>query len=203
MGISRSKETSGTALLRSLADKLGPDAVAKRVGVTLPGLDHWLHGRRRPGADARVRMLEKFKIPLDSWELAPQLGTPAPPARRVKVTTLPEGTSAKTRLERHVIRLEGYTLEAHALVERHKEDPFSKEFARACKMATQLGGQYADACNRLARLGGELELTEAMIVRSTPFRQALRMIRDALVQFPEALRAVVAVLERYDATGAT
>jgi hypothetical protein len=81
--------------------------------------------------------------------------------------------------------------QAQAHLARTMADTESKGSERAAALA-----QVKSILRERARLRGELEITEATLVRSPAWKRVQALIADALRPHPEALKAFVAAMKQ-------
>jgi hypothetical protein len=69
--------------------------------------------------------------------------------------------------------------------------------AEEANVVPSLANAITSAARLLARLSGQLEITEAQIVRSAPWRKLKGLLDQALAPYPEAARSVVRAIEDF------
>lgn len=191
--------STGQHLLAELAERHSAAEVARRVGSSDTLIRHVAKGRKTPSPAIQQRLLDVWSIPLESWrtEASPVVSSgtlpaasssthPAPPSERGPgASSAPRGrrTSAIDDLADTIERLERTlrTAEADA-----KLSP------------SQLASLYrakVDACDRLAKLRGEGELTGAMLMRSRVWKDLMSALLPVLEKHPAAAEDIATVLE--------
>lgn len=100
-----------------------------------------------------------------------------------RLPTVPDDANATQRAELQVKRLEA------ELTWLHEHQAPAKQIADTERTLT-------GALRLLARVSGELEVSEAMLCRSAPWKKLLGTIMGVLRDYPDALRAMNAALER-------
>jgi hypothetical protein len=153
--------------------------MARALNLTEGAVRAHAGGLSLPRTAARRRYRERYDVPEESWDLpqdTPESSTTSPkPAGRAAST--PEGPEDARAAVIDLLRVTRAQLEA-ALAD--EEVPY-RERAQLITSATGL-------CRLLARLSGQLEITEAQIVRSAPFKRLLDKLDAVLEKHPAAAR---------------
>jgi hypothetical protein len=146
---------------------------------------HLVKGRRTPSKALR-EAFATLGIPDEAWgdpaeEPKPKKRSPSPPVR----------PRTNTRRAVDDLRATVVALEEHLGALRN--DPLTSPGA-----VTQALRAKADACDKLAKLQGEGELTMAMIVRSRVWRELVEAFRPVMAKHPAAAAEFAEVLERLE-----
>jgi hypothetical protein len=176
--------TEGQRLVRALVAARGVALVGRKTKTSDAGVKHWTTGRRKPGAEARLLLAEHFGIAVATWEEKPptlttkkeprEPGAPVPPSEPIH-----EEVSSKDLAFRHIQRI------LRQIEEAERDEASTRELA-------QLDNALSTAIRVRARTAGELEVTEAMLMRSTAWARAMRVLFEALSKHPEAAKDVEA-----------
>ncbi len=180
----------GAVLVAGLVRRLGASAMARALNLTEGAVRAHAGGAALPRAGVRRRYRERYDVPEESWDIAagaapqdtPESSTairsprtsPKPAGRAASTPEAPEDARAAVV---DLLRVARGQLEA---AQADEEVPY-RERAQLITSATGL-------CRLLARLSGELELTEAQIVRSAPFKRLLDKLDAVLERHPAAAR---------------
>jgi hypothetical protein len=176
--------TEGQRLVRALVAARGVALVARKTKTSDAGVKHWATGRRKPGAEARLLLEKHFGVGVSAWDEKPpppatkpkirEPGEPLPPSEPIA-----EEVTSKELAFRHIQRILRQIEEAEA------DEASTRELA-------QLDNALSTAIRVRARTAGELEVTEAMLMRSTAWARAMRVLFEALEKHPEAAKDVEA-----------
>ncbi len=199
--------SDGSKMTRALAKKLGSfEALGRLLGVSGRAAKHYADGIRVPRPAVRSA-LEGLGVPASSW---PVSNRPGGLARSTKAEAAPARSKDAEPLEQtNGAPVSGRAEETPAPSAPEEDGLDARELVR--KILAEARGllrqaradrqaSYRDkasllnaataAVRLLARVSGALEITEAQIVRSLPFREVLARVEDALTPFPEAARSV-------------
>ena len=192
------KPISGSVLAAGLAARLGPSVVARKVGLTEGAVRSHATGAATPRTGARKRYRESFDIPIESWDLSATTppAAQAPRGRAGATSPGPEAldaTSSPVDARQEVIEL---LRVARAQLEAAGADPDVPYSARSQLITSATG-----LCRLLARLSGQLEVTEVAIVRSAPWARLMRLVREVLAKHPAASADLFAAFERFENGG--
>lgn len=175
---------------------LGADRVAELVKVRgLPELARktrsaqvtvrcWANGTKRPATDARLALQKHYDVSLESWELPAERPSPAAKSNGGARTPAPFITSAKEAALLNLREIQGDIEDA-------------KSRGAGPREISALRNAYSNAVRLYARVAGELELTEASIVRSSVWGKAMRLLEETLEPFPDAAKAVSVAFSNY------
>ena len=179
-------------VVEQLVTRHGSAAHLARIigGVTARAVLRHASGERAPSKALAVKYVELAAAPTTTAEPAPAVLEPG------GVETFPRGTrglaasppppAGPTREH-----LEALLANANRVLEETLNDPNAAHRDRsAAVMAVK------NVLRDLARLRGELEITESMVLRSRAGRHVLDVVLLALKPHPDALAAVAKELER-------
>lgn len=164
----------------------------------------WLREGRSPQKRIRERVATVLDIAVELWDLPagaedphlvrtstqrassdvekPDTAPAAPPSP--PATPPPDASDARANVEATLrilrMRLEGLSPE--------KIDALAK----VCNAITA-------SSRLLARLSGQLDVTEAQILRSDAWKKLVRLVRDVLEAFPDAAKALDKAIAEYEA----
>jgi hypothetical protein len=184
--------------LRELVRVHGVGRLESRLGVAEGTVRGWLDGRA-PQKRMRARAAEVLGIPADAWTVPagavpkpppPRAGTGAAPAApAVPAAKAPAPAPGEPLAEADLDPRANAVATLRAL-RRHLEEAERDEVAA-------LANAITSSSRLLARLTGQLEISESQIVRSVPWRKAKALLEEALAPYPEAARAVAAAFEEF------
>lgn len=170
-------------------------AVAAATGFSKQVVGAWRQGKKAPGPEARAKLKVALGIPIEAWGQRPAGGraSSAPPARP------PAKASAGDQVEEQPTTMEGVEALLRVIRAARAPKPDGKGELLASEQV-----KLADAETRLLalrhRLEKEAELLEDRIVKQHPMWARMKVaLGDTLVRWPEAARAVMAVLREFDA----
>jgi hypothetical protein len=149
---------------------------------------HLVKGRRTPSKTLR-ETFATLGIPDEAWgdpAEEPMPKKPSPPR-----APPPSVRPRTTRRAVDDLRATVVALDEHLGALRN--DPLTSPGA-----VTQALRAKADACDKLAKLQGEGELTMAMIVRSRVWRELIEAFRPVMAKHPTAAAEFAEVLERLE-----
>lgn len=159
-------------LVRDAVAAEGSTRVALRIGVGESTVRAWLTGRGKPRAKARDAIRAALAGPTSAVEKGATIpGVP-----------LSAGDHADPKAN---------AIATLAVLRRHL-------IAAPRDQVTSIANAITSSSRLLARLSGQLEVTQAQVLRSAAWARLQRTILDALDPFPEALRAVADATERID-----
>lgn len=199
MKIPAVSEVEGVRLIRAIVNARGLGDVAKKIKCSEAGIRNWLALRRRPDSDARMAMFEAYDIPIAAWS-AP-VSKPAPPPKKHLPSAPPsqappepppssepelpiDASSSKDLVRRQLAKIRGR-------IEKAESDGVG------LRELSALENSYTNAVRLYSRLCGELEITEATILRSSAWQKLLRLVREALERFPDAAKAIAEKIEEF------
>lgn len=160
-------------ILKRAVKRFGAAAVGRKIGVPARTVQRWAAGENAMTAAGRAALLSEYS--------APAVPAPAP----VKAATSAPATSSKERL------LELVNVLHERIVKADKDDAAHKEIAALANAFTSAERQYA-------RVAGEFQITESMIVRSAPFARVMTIIRQVLAKHPAAAKELDDALEKFE-----
>jgi len=178
--------------LRELVRVHGVGRLEAKLGVAEGTVRGWLDGRS-PQKRMRARAEEVLGVPASSWgepagasfrsaaRKPPPAPVPTPAVRKGEAIAPPEADDLDPRAN---------AVATLAALRRHLRDAERSEVSAIANAITS-------SSRLLARLTGQLEITESQIVRSVPWRKAMSMLEEALAPYPEAARAVSAAFEGF------
>lgn len=187
------KKTRGAELLAKVPESSREIAEHLEVSAGLVGA--WKTGTRRPTKTDQARIAAKWpRVPVESWSERPKKTglrrkQAAPKAARGAASDAPPPptTPADDSKEDNTARLHRYIREGLRELEADTELSGVKR-AEALK-------KLVDARCALDRSTGENALTMSRILEHPQFKDAVRVITDAISPFPEALAAAIKALE--------
>jgi len=165
------------------------DAIGKAAGASETAAIYWRSGKNKPKLDARERLAEAYGVPVEAWdEPSATASNPVakhdtatqadePPTLELVEADIPEGAAGKARL---------LDAEVRSLMARMRRDRSALPLEQA-KVLSLL----ASTLEKLARLNGELELTNLRIVHLPFWRRICETAAHTLSPWPQAARAYV------------
>jgi transcriptional regulator with XRE-family HTH domain len=179
--------SEGQRLLQLAPASLGQIAAAAGVSKTMAG--YWRRGEKTPSSQPRALLERAYGIPASSWDEEPE-------GVQVVVDELEEPDGDTGKRPALPTTMEGVN-ELLAVVRMQRA-----QLAGRRLLAGELV-KIVETENRLLglrhRLEKEVELLEDRLVKQhAKWQRAKHAIGDVLVKFPEAARAVVAVLRELD-----
>lgn len=189
--MSDSAMTQGAVLVAALAKRLGASAMGRKLEITEAAVRTHASGQTLPRAGVRARYHTAYDVPVAAWEtpagatIPPPAAPPSPPARPAAPPPPAGELDARTAVVEllHVARAQ---LEA---AQADTDVPY-RERAQLITSATGL-------CRLLARLSGQLEVSEVAIVRSQPWARAMALVREVLQRHPAAAAELDEALTRF------
>lgn len=208
----------GQKHLYELRESIGE--LARRSGLPKASLSSYRSGGRNPSAAAIQRMHETLGIPAAAWGVAAPQGpaqheqapaAPATPARQevptaqdqAPITATPEDadpprkpllpTDRGGHQSRTVQEIDALLTRANETLRNMTLTPVER--SKAASEARSLLRLRADVVRKAFN---DQDVQDDAIVRENPtFKQLVRALGDALVVYPEALRAASAVLKKF------
>jgi transcriptional regulator with XRE-family HTH domain len=179
------KASKVDVILERAVKRHGAAAVGRRLGVSARTVQGWASGDRAPSGAARALLLSAYG---SSTTKSPATATkkpaaPSPPASSSESSTPIEDTTSKSRLLALLDILRDRMVKADA------DESTNREIAA-------LANAYTAAERQYARVAGEFQLTESMIVRSAPFARAMAIVRTVLEKYPGAAKELDDKLEQ-------
>lgn len=194
----RPTDSHGAKTLRAICGRATIAAVATKAGVQESAIRHVLRGRRTPSRKFRTALGSAYGIALDAWSpsAAPEPGrqasAPAPLARGANGATVPQGEPTAPDLDAKATCTD--TIRRLALeLERLDSAPDATSRDRAA-----VASSLTAATRLLARLSGQLEVTQVQIVRSAPWRHLMDLLDEVLAHHPKAASEWAAKLRAED-----
>lgn len=197
---SRPVTCEGQRLIRAIVRQRGAAEVARKTKMTTEAVGHWTTGRRKPNASARLLLQKHYDIdPLEPWEAA---GAAAPPAAKANGKPAPasltkeqlEAIASASKLDKGVAARD---LAHEQLIALRARMARQEALGAGPRELAILENSYTAAVRLFARLSGELEISEAAIMRSSAWQKAMRILADVLEKFPAAAKAVAEAFEEY------
>lgn len=178
----------GTVLVAALVARYGAAEPARRLDCAESAVRHWATGRRVPGPPQRERLRAVYEVPLEAWtrRAVPTSTPPAPTAEPPRTTPVRPEANALSELRATIDKIDAAIASAEA-------DPKVSAGQKA-----QLFNAKVTATRTLARLTGELDVTEARILAHPAWRRLREEMLAALSAFPEALYAVGVALQELE-----
>lgn len=181
---------AGVTEFAAVVKRLGPAAVARRLNASEPAVRAWAAGQRAPSGTARGAIAVAFGIVASSWT------TPSKPVAAVAAPTpsasprriLPASASAKDIARAQVDDL------GEAIRRAEAEGASFRDIAA-------LQTAFTSALRNLARVSGELEVSEATILRSAAWARLQATVRSVLERHPQAAKDLAVAIENYAAEG--
>jgi hypothetical protein len=184
--------TRGAIIVAGLVARLGASVIGRKVELTEGAVRSHATGGAVPRERVRARYRAALDVPLDSWDSlsAPPVSasppstpapTPAPTPARAPGET-PDALEAVM----HLLDV------ARAELEAARADALTPPGARAALITAATG-----LCRLLARLSGQLEVTEIAILRSQPWARAMALVREVLRRHPAAAADLDEALARF------
>jgi hypothetical protein len=187
----------GQRLIRAIVRDRGAAEVARKTKKSLQCVGHWTTGRRKPDAAARLLLQKHYDIePIEPWEAAPaKTGAVASAGKQAELT--PEqlrGIEERARLDKGIAARD---LAHEQLIALRARIGRQEAMGVGAREIGVLENSYTAAVRLYARLSGELEITEAALMRSSAYVKFMRIVGEALEKFPAAAKAVREALEQY------
>lgn len=179
--------------IAALVAELGPGPVERRLTLADGTVRRWLAHGAMPQPRVRERVREVYGIPVEAWAAAGGAGVPIerPTPTVAKGETMPPRPRAPVPADSNDPIANAIATLGILRARLETLDP--GEVAALTKVANAI----TSSSRLLARLTGALEVTEAQIVRSAPFRRAIGIMQGALVNHPAAARDVAKAFEGY------
>jgi DNA-binding XRE family transcriptional regulator len=171
------KETAGSRALSVVCMKLGPTAIAKRIGVTAKAIHYLATGKRHPSSPTQKRIAKHFEIPIDAWS------SEAGPAPAFVPPVLEQARS--TLLE----------AEANLAVAKAARDRALGDKHATTRDLTTSAVAVDRAIARLTEARGEDDISEARIANSPAWAKLCRKIVEALRPIKGAREALQTVCQ--------
>lgn len=189
-GKDEKKPTKGGYLLGRCPDSHAE--IAEKLGVDKSLVTRWRSGARKPTASQRRDLRELYGIPEEAWdepwsESEKPSAPPAPPRLPADEEDDEDDDDASYAEESNTDRLRRYIREGMRELQNDSQLSGVKR-AEALK-------KLVDAQVALDKSTGENALTMQRIVAHPEFRRVVRLITEAIAPHPEALSAVIKVLE--------
>ncbi len=170
MSTANGGRSKGAVMFAAVADR--QEDIAKKLGLKTRSLvSMWRNGERTPRLANRKQLLARYKIPIEAWDQPPAPTEWGEPAAMGQVEVL-EGLCRQTRAQ---------------LVNDGSMTPLER---------LKVGSALAKLEDDLRRLKGENLLAEAEVLKHPKWKELKVTILEILTKHPDALRDVVAALER-------
>jgi hypothetical protein len=165
------KMTKAAVLVAGLAKRVGASRMARKLGLSEAAIRLHSTGESRPRGAIRDRYAKFYDVPIEAWTSSPKrssstLATPTSPVAELE--PVEEGELDARKVVIHLLGVARAQLEA-----ARREDSGYQARAQLITAATGL-------CRLLARLSGQLEVSEVAIVRSPAWARAMRIVREVL-----------------------
>lgn len=162
--------------------------IARRVGKAEATVRHHASGVRFPDEKTRIAYAEQYGVDATSWTKLDEAPSPAPTTQTVlpKKPKISANSSALEEVRSNLAAID----DAITLAKADKSTPSTHLSA--------LFNSKTAAARMLARLTGALDVSESVIIASPPWQRLVLVIIDALRAHPEAAKAVLAAISKYD-----
>lgn len=180
--------TEGGRRVAEIVAKVGAAEFGRRVRTTEGMARHLATGRKTPGGALKERIRDVWGVAVETWDQQAEAAPPKKPASggAPRPSTTSSRLSGVEELRATIALYDDRIAEAQA-----------DEFTTASSWVALLRGK-ADACDKLAKLQGEGELTTAMVVRSRAWRELLARLEPILARHPDVARQMAEALEAVD-----
>jgi len=177
--------TEGGRLVAEAVRRLGAAEVARRARTSEAMARHMATGLKTPGVDLKHRLADAFGVPVEAWSM-PAKDEPSSPPRKPRApgvrrasrgAALPELWATVEQID---VALDALDVDAPAT-------------HRAALLRTR-----SDTLDKIAKLQGEGELTEAQVLRSRPWRTLMARIAPILERHPEVAAEMASALEEVE-----
>lgn len=184
--------TRAAVELRALVDRLTVAEIARRVGTSGSMISHLAAGRKTPSRKVKDRLVA-LGIPADGWTVPVVADAPA------RVTPATNATARRVEREKRAASLAGDVERGSAIallvesiteIEDLIEEATNGQPRAPVTHIASLMRVKVTALERLAHLRGEDEISTATIRRSRAWQELLAVIERAIVDHPEAARAL-------------
>lgn len=182
----------GATELARAVTRHGPRELGRRTGASESAIRSWATGEREPSGPSRSA-LQKIGIDPKAWSTPATASKRAPtPATPPTSPTPPRSTppaTARDRAIEQVDQLRADIAQARATAASYRD-------------LAALESTHVSALRNLARLSGELEVSESAILRSAAWSRAMRLVREVLERHPVAAGELAEAIERFARDGA-
>jgi DNA-binding transcriptional regulator YdaS (Cro superfamily) len=169
-------KSSEVALVRAAVKRSGSSAVARKLGVSEAAVRAWAAGERKPKGKSAEAILEKLGGIVSA---AVVIGPPILPRRITDASDPPSPDSDDPRANAvATLRVLRAALE--------KADP--------CDVPS-IANSITSSSRLLARLSGQIDVTESQVLRSAAWTKLRRIIGAVLAEYPGAIERLDAALE--------
>lgn len=194
------KTTSGSLALKSLSRTVTFHRLAQTIGCTRHTLQECANGSERPSVAVQKRLEEEFSIPTTEWD---KLATETAPAATSEVRPLSgpitSGASEPTPFA-------PATDASESIVDTYRQ--MDRSLAAREVLAQKTGAPLRDLTSitqarmkviaQIGKLTGELEITEAQVLRAPAFRAILDILKDMALKYPDAGRYIAERFAEYN-----
>ncbi len=191
--------TEGGRLVADLVARVGAAEFGRRVRTSEGMARHLATGRKTPGDALKERIADRFGVAPSAWD-EPAKADPAPRKKREPLASKPL-PAAKPKVDAPAPKLFASAVEElRSTIARVDEalELVESDVLAAPSQRAQLLRVKVDACDKLAKLQGEGELTMAMLVRSRLWREILGRLEPVFEKHPDAAADVAEVLEELE-----
>lgn len=179
--------------IAQLVKRHGVTSVEKKLGVSDGTVRKWLRDGATPQKRIRELVAKLFDIDVEAWAEAAYSQKPSWPTMTNGKDPAP-GTPVE-KPEAIVEDADNPRANAEATLKRLRSLLLTAEVEDVPRLAAQI----TSASRLLARLSGQLEVTEAQILRSAAWAKLLRMLRDVLARYPGAATDLEKAIAEYEA----
>jgi transcriptional regulator with XRE-family HTH domain len=174
--------------------------IAKRLAVNQPSVSQWRSGHIAPGVRMRDKIERTYKIPAASWDRVPLGAVPSQPDNdNDDVPDEDEDRDTKPATDDDADSTD-LDIQWRRLIKAINKQLLNPNILARERMA--LHEQLTKALEKRRRFQREREMLEDRTIREHPKWQRLKNeLTDALLPFPEAARAVEAVIVRLLGSG--
>ena len=179
-------KSSEVALVRAAVKRSGSSAVARKLGVSEAAVRAWAAGERKPKGKSAEAILEKLggivsaAVVIGPPILPPRLTDATPDVQSLRTPSAPPSSDSDDPRANAVATLRVL----RAALE--KADP--------CDVPS-LANSITSSSRLLARLSGQIDVTESQVLRSAAWTKLRRIIGAVLAEYPGAIERLDAALE--------
>jgi transcriptional regulator with XRE-family HTH domain len=168
-------------------------AIARRVGASESAVRAWSTGERTPSGAARRALSERYRVPVDGWRVSPPTPGKRRPAAPTPTTMGPVDVPVPAEGTPLVERYRALARQTEAAVARARADE-NTSARDVASLVQSLNKIYW----HIGKLTGEADLTMAMVVRSSAWREFSMRLEQALARHPKAAADVAALFASLD-----
>jgi hypothetical protein len=162
----------GASSLRRWVKGRGFRKASAMLGASRAAVGAWATGSKTPNAEMRAKLEKVVCIPPSDWDIpAPKPGA-AKSEGDTQVSAVAPNASAKTVAVAHLADIRA----------RHTA---AKDSGASIRELALLDNALSKAVATYGRLSGELELTEAQVLRAPAFQRCMNTIMGVLADYPD------------------